>query len=136
MERKNGKIIGRIMPQQPDSRQQPKSLAHRLIEERVKNERYHKLVPPPRPPMRRHDCTFIRFGRDGAAVLDRHSGQQLGTIMQTVSEEVLRSSPGIQSWSKPEPVAEVVNLDGTPHRKLTRAEEDARKGRMLPHVNR
>lgn len=154
----DGKPVGRIMPTRPDSRQQPKCLAMRLLEERKKNERYHKLVPPTPPPARLRECAFITDADGGKRVVGVYDGKDYGYILPTVPVKVLRASPGIQGWSIPdEPMtdeeitsaleddrqrlrdmfpAEVRNLDGTEYKQRTRAEEDAHKGRMLPHVLR
>lgn len=139
----DGKPVGRIMPTRPDSRQQPKCLAMRLLEERKKNERYHKLVPPTPPPARLRECAFITDADGGKRVVGVYDGKDYGYILPTVPVKVLRASPGIQGWSIPdEPMtdeeitAEITNLDGTEYKQRTRAEEDAHKGRMLPHVLR
>jgi len=85
--------IGRIMPTNPDSRQQPKSLAHKML---VKHQQSKGRAVRRRKSM----CIFITDDAGGKTVLDRRTNQQLGYILPTVSDEVLAASPGIQSWSK------------------------------------
>ena len=93
---------GTIMPQVKDSRQQPKSLAERLIDERVKTRNWRQLVGRSRRVYRERTCTFMTDSDGGKMVFDRFTNQALGYILPTVSDEVLRSSPGIQAWSKPD----------------------------------
>lgn len=87
-------LPGILMPVNEDSRQQPKSKAFRLLEERV-----HKLrTSPPKPaPLRIKRLEFCRFGNGGADVFYR--GRHIGTVMPTVPVENL--GYGIQSWSIP-----------------------------------
>ena len=86
---------GRLMPQVADSRQQPKSLAHKMLAA-------HVAKAPEAPVNGRHrQCIFIRDDAGGAVVLDRHSQQHMGYIVP-VDMVAVATSPGIQSWSRPE----------------------------------
>lgn len=104
----DGKCIGQLMPQNDDSRQQPKSLCHKLLEKRHLDDIWRSLIDANWPPTwdrnswrpNLNTVSFIRFGDGGSVALDRYTGQALGTILPTVPVENLQF--GIQSWSKPE----------------------------------
>lgn len=89
------KPIGRLMPRMPDSRQQPKSLAHKLLDAQQALQSVYDSVQA----RRRHDCTFID-AMDGT-VVKGPSGNDMGLILPKASAAVLAASPGIQSWSTP-----------------------------------
>ena len=95
-------VIGRIMPQVSDSRQQPKSLAERLIQKRVDHDKYC-CDADDRQRRNRGSLVFLKF-QSGTRVYEpygnRLGGKCYGIILPTVSDEVLAASPGIQSWSK------------------------------------
>jgi hypothetical protein len=95
------RCVGRLMPQVDDSRQQPKSLAEKLVVERRKTAIWRELVGFNRLPPRsyRNTLAFHRFGNAGAEVFDVFTRQAYGTIMPTVPREAL--GYGIQSWSIP-----------------------------------
>ena len=91
-------IKGKIMPRNPDSRQQPKSLAHKMLEAHV------AAGPTRRITRRKRTLWFLRDDAfEGTLVVDAKTGKQWGKILPTVSAEVLAASPGIQGWSKPAP---------------------------------
>lgn len=100
-------VVGRMMPPRFDSRQQPKSLAMRLVEQRTRPSKTRLILSETRagvfvPPLEQHPQknVYVRTGRGGSFVFDGDTGKNIGTILPTVSDEVLRSSPGLQSWSK------------------------------------
>jgi len=91
--------VGRLMPQFSDSRQQPKSGAAKLIEQRVQWRRRSAVLAGPAP-RRRCVLHFERLPGNGAIVSMRGTGQCIGTVLPTISDAVLAASPGIQSWSR------------------------------------
>ena len=94
-------VVGRLMPGRRDSRQQPKSLAMRLIEKRTHVAKVRRLLVghqhTPMMATNRARLTFIDT-MDGTAVKDA-DGRELGLILPTVPRSAL--GYGIQSWSIP-----------------------------------
>ena len=97
-------VTGQIMPPVSDSRQQPKSYAHKILEAHVRAKRSLSIADALRG--RRSNIRRCHFDRDehgGSVVRCAFTGRHFGYILPTVSDEVLAASPGIQSWSKPAP---------------------------------
>ena len=97
------RCIGRLMPENPDSRQQPKCAAHRMLEQRMADKRWASITEalvPRRTHYRTIEFTNHPFG--GHNAYDAYTGQALGHVLPSVSPEVLAASPGIQSWSRPQ----------------------------------
>lgn len=86
-------LPGILMPVNEDSRQQPKSLAFRMLEARNALRIGHRHTPA-----RSKTLRFERFGNAGAIAYD--GDKCIGTVMPTVPVENL--GYGIQSWSKPQ----------------------------------
>ena len=87
------RAIGWLMPEVDDSRQQPKSLAFRMLEARNALRIGHRHTPA-----RNKTLRFERFGNGGAVVFD--GDKCIGTVLPTVPVENL--GYGIQSWSIPQ----------------------------------
>lgn len=85
-------VLGWMMPPRFDSRQQPKSLAEKLLERTARRAKVRRLIDPP---PRRYNLTFIDT-MDGTEVRGP-DGRPMGLILPTVSDA---AAAGLQSWSK------------------------------------
>jgi len=93
-------VIGKLMPERRDSRQQPKSRAMVMLQARSDRRRMVNLDNKYPVMAKRRACEFFHDVAGGIEVYSSTTGQHLGYIKPTVSDAVLRASPGIQSWSK------------------------------------
>lgn len=105
----NGKPAGWIMPEQADSRQQPKSLAFKLVEERnakaKANAAMDKAFPRGRVPASQHvakESSVICGNWDAwdARQVFNMKGECIGNLMPRATQAEL--GYGIQGWSRPE----------------------------------
>jgi hypothetical protein len=106
----NGKPAGWIMPEQADSRQQPKSLAFRLIEERNAKAKANALMEKTFPrtrvpasqilPPKQSSVICGNWDAWDPRQVFNMKGECIGTLMPRATQEEL--GYGIQGWSRPD----------------------------------